>query len=680
MEGGGEEEHAVGHRWTRSETVVLANALKAREEEAHDVASKSAVGTAGDKWENISKFCRSHGVTRSGAQCSSRWSKGLYLDYKKVRDWQKKEDAESYWKMKEKKRREHKLPGALDEEVFNILVSFLDPDLKQTGTPESEVDSDRPFHVTSSAPAIDKSAAVPQQAGPSVSAACATPSQISGGSSDGVGSMSDFARLQARATTGESLQPLKYQIGGSPGGDQNPVISGQKRKRASISSHIGAPATADGRVHSIDPPNLESIKPIHFNVPPPLDSVRFNEPTVAERSSTAQWDGPPNLASLEARLGAQSEAIWNRVRMLNEQVVQVVDMSNQRLLGQMQSLFTQIRLQLQVISAQMQANVHEATRSLQAELQSVLQAHTEQICSQVQAHYSSRVPHPQGQAPPKDRAAQNSNWGGDRTPRPTPPDIQVDFSQLPVPVPVPVSLLQPVQTAPDKEKVFRQRTGELSSPAPRTNRLLPHISDVQKAESLVASKTSRLPPHISDVDRILRQQQGLPLPSPMPNWNQASFVISELDRVLGHKPGSLDMHMIPPAPGQSRCTYAVNETDRNLGQRQSADVKMEKAPPSSFSMALSMSSQGPPLWSQGPIHSDVLALPSVSENPNQSIETSSGQDVEPNSRHHPASSDTVDGDETEGSGQDVGASSEKMGGHHTRGGARGRTQPNRLRL
>lgn len=217
-------------------------------------------------------------------------------------------------------------------------------------------------------------------------------------------------------------------------------------------------------------------------------------------------------------------------------------------------------MEFQVISAQMQAQVHEATRSVQAELQTALKTHTEQIFSQLQSQGGC---HPQGQALPKERPVQDGNWAGDRTPRPSPPDIQVDFSQLPVPP------LQPVQLSRDKERVVRQRTGEHAAeglPGPQNNsriQLLPHISDVQKAETLAASK-SRLPPHISDVDRILRQQQGMP--SPLPNWNQASFVISELDRVLGHKP--LDIHMIPPAPGPSKCTYVVNENDRSSIQPQ----------------------------------------------------------------------------------------------------------------
>jgi len=82
--------------------------------------------------------------------------------------------------MKEKKRREHKLPGALDEEVFNVLVSFLDPDLKQTGTPESEVDSDRPSLVVSPAPGADKNATETHQAVSSAPASGSTPSHHSG--------------------------------------------------------------------------------------------------------------------------------------------------------------------------------------------------------------------------------------------------------------------------------------------------------------------------------------------------------------------------------------------------------------------------------------------------------------------------------------------------------------------
>lgn len=206
----------------------------------------------------------------------------------------------------------------------------------------------------------------------------------------------------------------------------------------------------------------------------------------------------------------------------------------------------------------MQAQVHESTRSVQAELQTVLKTHTEQIFSQLQSQGGC---HPQGQALPKERPVQDVNWSGDRTSRPSPPDIQVDFSQLPVPP------LQPLQLSRDKERVVRQRSGEQAAeglPAPRGNsriQLLPHISDVQKAETLAVNK-SRLPPHMSDVDRILRQQQVLP--SPLPHWNQASFVISELDRVLGHKP--LDIHMIPPAPGPSKGTYVVNDSDRPLLQ------------------------------------------------------------------------------------------------------------------
>lgn len=335
----------------------------------------------------------------------------------------------------------------------------------------------------------------------------------------------------------------------------------------------------------------------------------------------------------------------------------------------------------------MQSKVHEATQSIQAELQAALKAHTEQLFNQLQLHGPSSAgshphPHPgRGHQPlPTERPLQNGSWPSDSTPRPTPPDIQVDFSQLPVPS------LQPVHMPREKERIVRQRTGEqcvvegLPAPPRTSNRLLPHISDVQKAESLGANKT-RLPPHISDVDRILRQQQPIPLPTPLPSWNQASFVISELDRVLGQRP--LNLHMIPPAPGP---TYLGVKMEKPLipaspSSSMGVNINPFQEPHSGHHFAREMDANPRHAWSEGPLN--VLAVPGVSGNPNQSMETSSGQDVEPSSRHPASSSGTVDGEETtQDSGQDMGAaSSEKLGSRHTQRGDRTRqSHPNRPRL
>lgn len=356
----------------------------------------------------------------------------------------------------------------------------------------------------------------------------------------------------------------------------------------------------------------------------------------------------------------------------------------------------------------MQAQVHESTRAVQAELQTLLQAHSDQVYSQLQLHYSVMGSHVLGQPPLllKDRpittaiatatSMQNGSWEPERVPRPSPPEIQVDFSKLPVPPLQPM----PIPSIRDKERSVRQKIGEhhhvsegLPAP-PRTNRLLPHISDVQKVENVAPCHQTRLLPHIHDVDRILRQQQQA-MPAPSPSWNETSFVISELDRVLGHN-RPVNIPIVPPSPapspgGPTKCTYVVNESDQLLRQRHppGGDVKIEKSTTVS-QPSVGLNGVGRGLsghfhkevdtmglrhgWQQqhqeGPIHGAVLALPRVlrtlnpSPNPNPTTETSSDPDADPNSTQ-PASSDTVDGEETQDSGQDMGASSEKASSNHS---------------
>lgn len=315
-------------------------------------------------------------------------------------------------------------------------------------------------------------------------------------------------------------------------------------------------------------------------------------------------------------------------------------------------------LSCQVMSAQMQAQVHEATRAVQSELQTLLQSHSDQVYSQLQSHYSLIGSNLPGQPLPKDRPPYDGNWAAHRVPRPTPPVIPpIDFASLPVP---------PLQL-PEKDRNVRQKKKENGVDGPATQRqnikLLPHISDAQKAEGLSASKT-RLLPHINDVDRILRQQQALP--APLPSWNQASFVISELDRVLGHN-RPIDTSIIPP-PAPAKCTYVVNESDKSLRQREPSVSLSEKASRASVSPAADMLSGAPGRHSdkevdlnsrhgrqEGSIHVPVLALPRVvkSSMPSSTAQTSSGQEA----ANSPTSSDTADAEETQDSAQDMGASS-----------------------
>ncbi|KAL0385273.1 UNVERIFIED_CONTAM: Trihelix transcription factor A [Sesamum radiatum] len=69
-----------------------------------------------------SSYCKKHGVNRGPVQCRKRWS-NLAGDFKKIKEWESriKEETESFWVMRNDLRRERKLPGFFDREVYDIL-------------------------------------------------------------------------------------------------------------------------------------------------------------------------------------------------------------------------------------------------------------------------------------------------------------------------------------------------------------------------------------------------------------------------------------------------------------------------------------------------------------------------------------------------------------------------------
>ncbi|PHT81521.1 hypothetical protein T459_14536 [Capsicum annuum] len=74
------------------------------------------------KWASVSSYCKKHGVNRGPVQCRKRWS-NLAGDFKKIKEWESqiKEETESFWLMRNDLRREKKLPGFFDREVYDIL-------------------------------------------------------------------------------------------------------------------------------------------------------------------------------------------------------------------------------------------------------------------------------------------------------------------------------------------------------------------------------------------------------------------------------------------------------------------------------------------------------------------------------------------------------------------------------
>ncbi|XP_022148984.1 trihelix transcription factor ASR3 isoform X2 [Momordica charantia] len=118
-------------RWTRQEILVLIQGKKVAETRVRGGRAASLAFGSGQvepKWASVSSYCKRHGVNRGPVQCRKRWS-NLAGDFKKIKEWetQIREDTESFWVMRNDLRRERKLPGFFDKEVYDILDSGSGP-------------------------------------------------------------------------------------------------------------------------------------------------------------------------------------------------------------------------------------------------------------------------------------------------------------------------------------------------------------------------------------------------------------------------------------------------------------------------------------------------------------------------------------------------------------------------
>ncbi|KAB5573262.1 hypothetical protein DKX38_000456 [Salix brachista] len=112
-------------RWTRQEILVLIQGKRVAENRVRrGRASGMGIGSSQvePKWASVSSYCKRHGVNRGPVQCRKRWS-NLAGDFKKIKEWETsiREETESYWVMRNDLRRERKLPGFFDREVYDIL-------------------------------------------------------------------------------------------------------------------------------------------------------------------------------------------------------------------------------------------------------------------------------------------------------------------------------------------------------------------------------------------------------------------------------------------------------------------------------------------------------------------------------------------------------------------------------
>ncbi|KAK4735798.1 hypothetical protein R3W88_010059 [Solanum pinnatisectum] len=112
-------------RWTRQETLVLIQGKKIAEERAQRGRKSTSVFGSDKpepKWDSVSSYCRQHRADRGPVQCRKRWS-NMISDFKKIKTWETQTNgsSESYWIISNDLRREKRLPGSFDREVYNVL-------------------------------------------------------------------------------------------------------------------------------------------------------------------------------------------------------------------------------------------------------------------------------------------------------------------------------------------------------------------------------------------------------------------------------------------------------------------------------------------------------------------------------------------------------------------------------
>ncbi|CAL9178554.1 unnamed protein product [Musa hybrid cultivar] len=151
-------------RWTRQEILVLIQGKRVVESRGRGRGAGRGGGGSGEmgagalvaaaspvepKWASVSSYCRRHGVDRGPVQCRKRWS-NLAGDFKKIKEWEAK-GKESFWTMRNDLRRERRLPGFFDREVYDILDGVAVAEVEAEPVAEEEEEGKKGFGRTAAA-------------------------------------------------------------------------------------------------------------------------------------------------------------------------------------------------------------------------------------------------------------------------------------------------------------------------------------------------------------------------------------------------------------------------------------------------------------------------------------------------------------------------------------------------
>ncbi|KAH0985182.1 hypothetical protein GBA52_012359 [Prunus armeniaca] len=120
--------------WTVGETMILIEAKK-MDDERRMKRSGDAAGSetrsskpAELRWKWVEDYCWKKGCLRSQNQCNDKWD-NLMRDYKKVREYERKEgkeEAASYWKLEKSERKDRNLPTNMVPQIYEALVDVVE--------------------------------------------------------------------------------------------------------------------------------------------------------------------------------------------------------------------------------------------------------------------------------------------------------------------------------------------------------------------------------------------------------------------------------------------------------------------------------------------------------------------------------------------------------------------------
>ncbi|KAI5068436.1 hypothetical protein GOP47_0017197 [Adiantum capillus-veneris] len=110
--------------WEKKDTLALVKSYQRQVVEFANAASKGRTTENEQKWDRIASLCGKEGVSRDAEQCRKRWQ-DLLRGYKRIKEWEGTTEVPSFWLMSSSSRKDKKLPGNFEKEIFDRMDVFM---------------------------------------------------------------------------------------------------------------------------------------------------------------------------------------------------------------------------------------------------------------------------------------------------------------------------------------------------------------------------------------------------------------------------------------------------------------------------------------------------------------------------------------------------------------------------